>query len=190
MKALTSILLVALTVCAGCASSPPEKHEYLLRPQVSSTSYAAAPTIALDKVEIAPYLDHQGIVLETSPGQVDTATHHRWADPLSFSIRRYLQVALMQEMGQNVASTFESGGDVTTRVDVFIHQLHGSVTGTVRLVAEWKITGADVDGGSVNGQYSGSTTIAGDGYGEIVTAHSKLLDQLANSISAELKTIS
>jgi uncharacterized lipoprotein YmbA len=188
MKALTSIFLVALTVCAGCASSPPEKHEYLLRPQISSTSYATEPTVALDKVEVAPYLGHQGIVLETSPGQIDTATHHRWADPLSFSVRRYLQVALMQETGQNVASTFETSDDVTTRVDVYIHQLHGSVTGTVKLVAEWKITRTNIEDHSVNGQYSASTTIAGDGYGEIVAAHAELLDQLANSISAELKT--
>jgi uncharacterized lipoprotein YmbA len=188
MKVCISISLFAIVVLAGCASSPPETHDYLLRPQISTTNYDTEPTIALDKIEIAPYLGYKGIVLETSPGQVDTATHHRWADPLDFSIRRYLQVALMQETGQNVASTFDSTDTVTKRVDVSIHQLHGSVTGRVKLVAEWQITSADADDATTNGQYSGSETIAGDGYGEIVKAHADLLDHLASSIAAELKT--
>jgi uncharacterized lipoprotein YmbA len=186
MRICLSILLFTLTFCVGCASSPPESFDYLLRPQISSADYAAKPTIALDKIEVAPYLDRKGIVLETSPGQVDTAKHHRWADPLNFSIRRYLQVALTQETAQNIASTFEPNSDVETRVDVFVHQLHGSVTGTVKLVAEWQIRSTDSGEVTASGQFSAAETIAGDGYGEVVQAHAKLLDQLASSISAKL----
>ena len=186
MRTCLSILLITLTISVGCASSSPQSFDYLLRPQISSPENDAKPKIALDKIEVAPYLDRKGIVLETSPGQVDTAQHHRWADPLDFSIRRYLQVALAQETGQNIASTFESTSDAETQIDVFIHQLHGSVTGTVKIVAEWQIRSTDSGEVTASDQYSGAETITGDGYGEVVQAHAELLDQLAKSISTKL----
>ena len=187
MKARTLFLIFLLTVCAGCSSSPPpESHEYLLRPQVSSATYASESVVALGRIEIAPYLDKQGIVLETSAGQIDTATHNRWAEPLDFAIRRYLQVSLSQDTGQNIASTFESSSETKTQVDVYVHQLHGSVTGTVKIVAEWQIRDADSGDVIAAGQYAATETIAGDGYGEIVKAHSTLLDQLASAIASEL----
>ena len=186
MRICISILFFILAICAGCASSPPQSFDYLLRPQIISEDNDARPTIALDKIEVAPYLERKGIVLETSPGQVDTAQHHRWADPLDFSIRRYLQVALTQETGQNIASTYESSSAVESRVDVFIHQLHGSVAGTVKLVAEWQIRSTDSGEVTARGQYSGTETINGDGYGEVVQAHAELLDRLEKSIPAKL----
>ena len=188
MKACTSFLILLLTICAGCSSSPlPESHDYLLRPQVNTSKYENEAVIALDRVEIAPYLDEQGIVLETAAGQIDTATHNRWAEPLDFAIRRYLQVSISQDMSQNIASIIEPSSKTRTRIDVYVHQLHGSVTGTVKIVAEWQIRETESGNVIAAGQYANNETIAGDGYGEIVMAHSRLLDQLASSIASELQ---
>jgi uncharacterized lipoprotein YmbA len=187
MKAQLSILLFALIACAGCASSQPEqKTEYLLRPQTTSVRDSAQPTIGLGRVEVAPYLDHEGIALETRPGEINIAEHHQWADPLNFAIRRYLQIAIGQAADLNIAGSLATDDGVETKIDVLVHQLHGSVSGRVVLVAEWQIQNHETEDVLAYRQFSATDTVGGDGYGEVVRAHAALLDELAESIASEI----
>ena len=187
MKVCVTILFSGFIVCAGCGSQAVQSTEYLLRPQPNTNQGFAEPTIGLGKIEVAPYLDHEGIVLETMPDEMNTAQHHRWAEPLSFAIRRYLQVAIGRAASLDIAGSITATGDVGTQVDVIVHQLHGSVTGNVKLVAEWQIHSRESGDVLARQQFSAAETIQGDGYAEIVRAHAALLDELAESIAARIR---
>lgn len=183
MKVCVSILLSGLLL--ACSSQPIETHQYLLRPQATTAQSLAQPTIGMGTVDIAPYLDHKGIALEVAPGEIKTANHHRWAESLDFAIRRYLQVAISNASGQNIAgSTRSLDGNETREINVLVYQLHSSASGSVKLVAEWQIR--DLKSGSVEVRrnFSSAETLQGDGYGEVVRAHQALLDALARAITA------
>ena len=188
MKICVFMLLSGLLTCLGCASAPPEqKTEFLLRPQAISVQDSMPPTIGLGRVEVAPYLDHVGIAFETAPGEINIAEHHRWADPLDFAIRRYLQVAVGQAAGQNIAGSLTVGAGPDTRIDVLVHQFHGSVSGKVVLVAEWQIHSSTLKKVQAYRQFSATETVRGDGYAEVVRAHAALLDALAAAIAGEFQ---
>ena len=187
MKVCVSILLSGLMICSGCGSQAVQSNEYLLRPQSNTIREYAESTIGLGRIEVAPYLDQQRIVLEIMPGELNSAQHHRWADPLNFSIRRYLQIAIGRASGLDIAGSISSTSDVDTQVDVFVHQLHGSVSGNVKLVAEWQISSLDSGDVLARRQFSSAETIQADGYAEIVRAHAALLDELAESIAGDLR---
>ena len=188
MKTCESILLSVILLCAGCSSPPPtETSDYLLRPQTTTDHADAEPTIGLGKIEVAPYLDQEGIVLETRPGELNTAKHNRWAEPLDFAIRRYLQVTIAAASGQNVAGSFTARDGVQTQIEVFVHQFHGTVSGNVKLVAEWQIESVDSGELLTRRQFSGNETLRGDGYAELVRAHAALLDRLAASIADDIE---
>lgn len=188
MKLCVSLLISGLLMCLGCASSPPEqKTEFLLRPQAISVPDSKQPTIGLGRVEVAPYLDHVGIAFETAPGEINIAEHNRWADPLDFAIRRYLQVAIGQAAGLNIAGSLTAANGVETEIDVLVHQFHGAVSGKVILVAEWQIHSTASENIQAYRQFSATQTVQGDGYAEIVRTHAALLDEIAGSIAAEIR---
>ena len=188
MKTCVSVLLSGLMICLGCTSTSPEqKTEFLLRPQATSVQESKLPTIGLGRVEVAPYLDHAGIAFETAPGEINIAEHNRWADPLDFAIRRYLQVAIGQATGQSIAGSLMTGDGVETEIDVLVHQLHGSVSGNVILVAEWQIRNEVSEEILAYRQFSTIETVRGDGYAEVVRAHGALLDEFAAAIATEIR---
>ena len=135
MKRVALILSCSLLLLAACTSQPIEKRKYTLHPVSLETGFQNAPTIALGKIELAPYLRHEGILVETDAGEVRNAKHNLWAESLSYSVRRYLQVQLRQLLGAPVALHAASSGDVAHTVDVLVHQLHGTESGTITIVA-------------------------------------------------------
>jgi len=188
MKVCVSVVLSGLLLCLGCASAPPaQKSEFLLRPQATSVPDSMQPTIGLGRVEVAPYLDHAGIAFETAPGEISIAEHHRWADPLDFAIRRYLQVTIGQAAGQSIAGSLMARDGVETEIDVLVHQFHGSVSGNVILVAEWQIRNEASEEILAYRQFSAIETVRGDGYAEVVRTHGALLDEFAAAIAAEIR---
>ncbi len=183
MKALLACFLVFL---AACATTAPAPVEYLLRPPLNeSPATPQSAHIALGRVEIAPYLDQSGIVLATGDHRIQIAEDHRWAEPLSQSVRRTLAVDIGQAAGEPVAETSARGRQDVV-IDVHIHRLHGSLQGKVVLDADWQIVDAGSD--QVLGRYrfAHSTLTDSGGYDALVQAHVSLLQQLAQAIAGTL----
>jgi uncharacterized lipoprotein YmbA len=183
MKQIVSMLLAVIVLCAGCSSQPVQTSEYLLRPQTSNFEASSASTIVLGRIEVAPYLAYEGIVLEVAPGQLNTAQHNLWAEPLEFSVRRYLQVAISNAAKEDVGSTLVDNESAKLQIDVIIHQMHATSKGDVKLVAEWRLQDLDSDVLRVRREFSATEALRDDGYPEVVRAHAKLLDALASSIA-------
>jgi uncharacterized lipoprotein YmbA len=186
MRTLLITASISLALLTACGSQPVTTHTYTLHPVSLETDYQSAPSIALGDIELAPYLKHEGIVVETSPGQISIAKHNLWAEPLSYSVRRYLQVALSQAIGAPVALDEAGASGVKQTVSVSIHQLHGTESGTVRLVASWQIQSEDSKDIVVTNEFSATEKTAADGYAELVRGQKKLLNELAAEIGERI----
>ena len=178
-------LFGAGVLLAGCAGSPVvEDHDYLLRPQQMMVSSGSRSVVHLKPVTVAPYLSQKGLVLQTGGSEINVAKHHRWAEPLDEAVERYLQVSVANQADVAVESapliTEEDGRTVAVR----INQLHGTETGQVRLVADWKVE--DADGESALYSIDETVRQAASGYPALVEAHADLLDQLAAAIAESL----
>jgi uncharacterized lipoprotein YmbA len=140
--------------------------------------------VRLTAVDVAPYLDRNGIVLYREPAEVHVARQHVWAEPLDASIARYLQVAVGRASGRSVElPPFETAAAGST-LEVRIQQLHGSMAGQVRLVAEYRI---ETQGEEAQlHRFETSEAQRGDGYPALVEAHAAVLDRLAEDIAGAL----
>ena len=188
MKQTISMLLAVIVLCAGCSSQAVQTNQYLLRPEKSNSEIKGTSTVVLGSVEVAPYLDYEGIVLEVAPGQLNTAQHNLWAEPLAFAVRRYLQVAISSAAKADVGSTLVDNESAKLQIDVIIHQMHATSKGDVKLVAEWRLQDLDSDVLRVRREFSAAEALRDDGYPEVVRAHAKLLDSLASSIATEIES--
>lgn len=178
------ILLSGLLLLVACAGQPPERHEYLLRPPASASFPAGRVPLRLLPVQLAPYLDQEGIVVQVSDVEVRPAKLNRWAEPLDEAVGRYLQVAIANAAGRPVEVSPLLTGEAGVEVQVRISQLHGSANGDVRLVAEWWARNAEGVGRLAG--FDRTVRQSGKGYTPLVEAHAALLDELADAIAGSL----
>jgi uncharacterized lipoprotein YmbA len=188
MKRVTLTICCSLVLLTACGSQPVEKRKYTLHPVTEKTELLSAPTIALGKIDLAPYLRHEGLVIETNSGEVMNAKHNLWAEPLSYSVRRYLQVQLRQSMGSPVALHSENSGNITQTLDIVIHQFHGTESGTITIVASWRVRNAEDDASDTASEFVATEKLTSDGYPALVRGHKLLLNALAREIAAALIT--
>ncbi len=177
-------LLLLPLLLGACAGKVTESHEYLLAAPALAAPVNAHTPVLLKPVTVAPYLDQEGIVLQTDGAEVHVARKNRWAEPLDAAVDRYLQVAIANAADRQVQAAPLSTDSALTSIQVRIHQLHGSTDGRVRLVAEWSVTSRDGEPGLYS--FDVTTSQQTDGYGALVDAHALLLDQLAVAIAGSL----
>ena len=151
------------------------------------TGFQTAPSIALGKIELARYLRHEGISIETNAGEVRNAKHNLWAESLTYSVRRYLQVQLRQALDAPVALRAAASAEVPHTVDVVIHQMHGTESGRIKIVASWQVRNADSVEASIETEFVATEKLTADGYPELVRGHKLLLDALAREIAAAIR---
>lgn len=189
MKSVALIVTLSLAMLSACGSQPVEKRKYTLHPAALEAATPAAPTIELGRIDLAPYLSHEGIVVETADGEVINAKHNLWAEPLSYSIRRYLQVQVQQLTGEPVSTHSTRPGDVAYTIDVLIHQLHGTESGIVMMVATWRIGNSNTDEAAIEHEFVATEKLTADGYPALVQGHKLLLNALAKEIATGISAL-
>jgi len=180
-------VVVLCIVATGCGGQPLDRHEYLLRPPVMAGVIVpenGTNVVRLGKVEVAPYLDQNGIALGTGTAEIHAGKQHVWAEPLNHGIERYLQVTIGREGGVVVEVAPLTTGTQTPELEVRIHQFHGSVDGEVRLVAEWTVSESEDQDRLY--RFDSRRRQATDGYPALIEAHGLLLDELAGEIARSL----
>ena len=178
--------LLAIILLTACSSQPPKSATYLLRSDVSieNRERVANPTVAIAKLQVAEYIDQPGLVLETETGNIHSARHHRWAEPLRVSMRQFLASEIGQHIGSDVAIQGSSNPG-QTRVDIRIDQFHGTPRGSAVLVAYWNIINSEQQSSH---QFSRQETLTRDGYDGLVEAQKALLVQLGTAIADSIPT--
>jgi uncharacterized protein len=180
------VYLLLVLLLAGCASQAVEPSYYLLRSRqdLPSSTLSTSRDFSLGAVEIAPYLDQPGLVMQTADGQMRPADQNLWAEPIFDGVRNFLATEIAQAHGQELLPTKLTKN--TTVVNIRIDQLHGTLDGQARLVAYWWLVRGD-EVVALN-RFSESRHLETSGYSALVDAEKMLLAELATKIAASLVT--
>lgn len=181
MRVASLLLVVLLSACAGQSTEP---SYYLLRSDQAMTSRALDPSTqyVLDQITIAPYLNQNGLILETSTGEMRTARYHRWSEPLYEGIRIFLMTEISHAKGEDIlmGKIEEADASINVRID----QLHGTNDGRARLVAYWWLQkGSEIEAAY---QFAEYRDLGEDGYDALARAEKALLSDLASKIASTL----
>ncbi len=179
---------VLMLVVAACASTPPDRTEYLLRYE-SPSGVEAVPrqgAARLARVSVADYLTQPGLAVETAPNVVRSARDHLWAEPLEAGLTMYLRAVIAAQRGEAVLVRTGGGPASGPRISVFVEELHGTMTGEARLVAYFQVAkpGEEMPR---DFRFARSVALERPGYAGLVEAERTLLDQLASSIAVALE---
>lgn len=165
---------------SGCSSTPKTTHSYLLRSpnSMETRELSVTETLSLGSIKVANYIDQPGLVLEQADGTIHTARNHKWAEPLSHSLRQFLRSEISAKAGYDVLDAKPSS--TGEQIDVMITRLHGDADGNAVLSAHWTISkGSD----ERSFQFAETAPLDGTGYDALVAAHTKLLTDLAEAIA-------
>jgi uncharacterized lipoprotein YmbA len=182
MKSVSIALLLLLTACSG---QPVPTQYYLMRSDNVPESRAVAPSenYALGMVAIASYIDQPGMVLEMEGGQIRPALHHKWAEPMSRSVRSFLQAEISEQLGETLFPVDVSPAEIL--VEIKVDQLHGTRDGKALLSAYWWLKRDGVILESY--QVGESIALKSDGYAALAEAEKALLRLMAGDIANTLK---
>ncbi len=181
MKLVTITLGLLLTACSG---TPVDNHYYLLRAEAPAHSRDLTPStrFAMGSVNVAPYIDQSGLILEVGPGEIRPARHHQWAEPMAGALNNFLLVEVSRAVKEDVFP--EAASDAPLVYSVRIDQLHGTLDGDALLVAFWWIQRSGQE--FVSYQFTETRALAEDGYPALADAQKALLLDLAERIGESL----
>ena len=127
MKTSIIVTVVLLMTLCGCAQTmAPQNHYYLLNP-LQNQQVGLSTTPPTVHIDLAQFLSQGSLVLQLNEQQIQPGHYHRWAEPLSGMIKRYLQRQLQQR------NQFQEKSSIAIVIDRF----HGSPTGEVWLSGQW-----------------------------------------------------
>lgn len=190
MRSLQLLSLVALCLLQACTHSPAPRY-YLL--QMSGTQPAGqacrAGRIGLGDVQLPAYLDALPLVRRQGV-QLLRDDYQRWAEPLADGVQRVMLANLAERLPgcSLVQPPWTRAGQPDWKLSLQLLQLEAVDDGRVELQARWALL--DNAGKTQQQQavrYARPLTDAMGGdtrYAAIATAHSELLGQLADDISA------
>ncbi|MDG2048222.1 MAG: ABC-type transport auxiliary lipoprotein family protein [Halioglobus sp.] len=178
------VILLLIALLSGCASQAIEPSYYLLRSNQDLPSSKLSPSVefALGTIEIAPYLNQLGLMIDIADNQVRPAVNHLWAEPIYDGIRTLLTTDIAAANGEQLMPARLSTD--ATVVNIRIDKLDGTLDGTAQILAYWWL----VRGGEIVNlnRFSTSRALTASGYSALVEAERGLLEELARKIAASL----
>ncbi len=176
-------LLGLLTACGGGAGA----NYYRLDATAPATAGGSGLSVAIGPVSLPTYLDRAEVVFATGPNEFQVPADALWIGSLRDNISRTVASDLGRLLGSgNVRSGSEPRFNPRYRVALDIRRFHGISGQEAILDLSWSIQGGS---GVILSRHSAvfREQIVGDGYGPLVTAQSRLLEQCAAAIAASLR---
>lgn len=195
---IKKIIYCLIFVVIGCSSKPiPETQYFVLNPNTQATSTAISKTLENDSknvvviksIKLAEFLDQPGIVLQTDAHQIEIAHYHRWGEPLTRGLHRYVLETLTTQLPQHsLLSSNEFSSDlIHQKLDITVNQFNGTTDGSALLSGHWMLQQSDSKTSIVHEPFSYQATLASSGYPELVNQLALLLGQLCNDIANSIK---
>ena len=185
---LLPLLLISLLV--SCAGSPVNSTQYLLPADGSpSTAVAGEPTrvLVVRPLQLADFLNDDGIVLQLDDITLNQATANRWAEQPAQMLQRGLRQRLANRLPDTevLDSAARAAGDIQLLVEVDTFQ--GNHNGEAVAAGQWQLRDAS---GEVVMQrsFKAVTRLDTDGYAALVRALGRSWDQVATDIAAGINT--
>lgn len=184
-----ALLFFTALLLTACASSPVILQQYVL----SSASVQpmdvspGAPTIELKRVMLPDYLQSRGLVMQREDGTLSKASLHVWAQPLDQDIGAAIVQRINQSGQFNAFYTGVYSHPLNnTHASISLHIEHFIVmeSGDVVLSGYW-YNSNDSDSPRMN-RFQFRSELSDDGYAPAVNEMRKLLDEMTDSLIAEL----
>lgn len=179
-------LIMGLLILAGC-SSVPATHQYTLpeHPVTRTSVPAGAPGATLLPVQLAGHLVVNGIVVQTSPLEVNEARNNLWADALSNQTDRAIAQALRTKL-RNVRLLPGDSADIPALYAVVnLDQFQGRYDGKAIVSGQYRLMNAERHLVSQQ-DFSYALPLAHDGYPALVDALDDALQQLSNAMAIDI----
>jgi len=185
------LIATTILVALACAGAPPSTTRYLLPVDVPEGVERIAPPIrvGLARVEVAPYLDQPGLVVETEVGQIRPAHRHQWAEPIDLGLHRHLRAELTRALGFGVSGDSSQRHRWDYAVDVSIDRLHGTLAGDAILIAHWRVTPLQSGRDPVTYRLAAREPLAAQGYPALLDAEVELTRALAAAIADSVRAL-
>jgi uncharacterized protein len=205
-KSLSPILILTGLVLSqvllnGCTSSKATRF-YSLNPLKSASPSAMAyggspstsnprPSLGIASVEIPDYLDRPQIVTRDAGSGLKIAEFDQWAGDLDKDVTRVLAETLSDQFPNTPVYilTGRRALPADYRITVHLTRLDPIPGKGVWLEGLWTVLAENGRRIEVRGESSVTEPIQGTGYGAIVAAMSRAVDQLGKEIASNLKPL-
>ncbi|MDN5850495.1 MAG: ABC-type transport auxiliary lipoprotein family protein [Nitrococcus sp.] len=136
-------VLATLMFLSGCAGTPPVFEQRYLLP-ITAVPVAppedAARRLSIEPLRLAPFLQSDGIVMQTGAVTIHQGSNHLWAEDLSTQLQRMLR----QELARKLRHVrLLDDGDPTPaagplrRLEVEVDAFHGRYDGMAVVAGQW-----------------------------------------------------
>jgi len=184
-------LLVAVSLAAGCRSSPPKRF-YVLDPVPPQARMQAmsADAVQVATVNIPPSLDRQEMVRESAADRLEVSDINRWGAPLADMTQDVLTQDLMQRLPEGKVLPPHNAAPATAyEITVDILQFGRDASGKVLLGGGWSLYRLGSDTPILNRTVTLSENAATDDYAGQAHTMSLILGRLADDIATTLQTL-
>ncbi len=182
--AFCGALFTLLTACGGAG---PTYYRLDATAPARSGGSGAGLSVAVGPVSLPAYLDRAEVVFATGPNEFQVPADALWIGSLRDNISRAVAADLGRLLGSsNVRAASEPRLNPRYRVALDIKRFHGLSGEGAVLDLSWTIQDGS---GSTLSRHNAvfHDEIVGDGYGPLVTAESRLLEQSAAAIASSLR---
>lgn len=141
----TWLLMMLTTLLVGCAGTPqPKVSFYLLpnNPELSElTQPKTLPLLVVQPVELAAYLDTQGIVYRQSETQVIQARQNQWAQRLSPQLTQRITNDLRRKQSRYWPAPLNTSSiqQEHWKLQVRLQRFNGVYTGNAEVAGNWEL---------------------------------------------------
>ncbi|MDF7670291.1 ABC-type transport auxiliary lipoprotein family protein [Orbaceae bacterium ESL0721] len=169
---------ISLLLLASCSAKVAEKNYYQLADnlQISTlkpaqTVHTAQQLIFIEPIEVARFLDKNGIVLQTDAIKYITATQNLWIAPLSQQLEERIVQDFTQLLPNYIITSKPTTYSPIMRLKLFIDGFHGSYNGDAVIKGRWVI--ANSGGELYSKTFNRHIPLTKNGYESLVAALSK-----------------
>lgn len=180
-----SLLVVLLVAWLAACESQPSRH-YVLSSLSGPVSLPGPERarLALEEVQVPPYLDRRNIVSYQTSNRLDVANLDVWAEPLDMGIARVLREDLARLLAdQRIAVMPADLGDADVRLSVWVLRFEQDASGEAALEAQWQLVPADGSREPLLRRSEHREPVSGQGYDGIAAAMNETLHGLSRDIA-------
>lgn len=182
-RAGIAIAFAALTLAAGCGTSPPSRF-YTLSPTAAPAPATSTLLVAVGPVTIPGVVDRPEFVVNTGPNEVRIDDFNRWASPLQDNLTRAIADNLASLLGTSRVIRFPQAIAVEPdyRVVVEVRTFESVPGESATLDAVWTIRRSK-DGRTQTGRTTAREAVSDKGYDALAAGHSRAVARASKDIA-------
>ncbi len=187
------IMFFCLSVIGGCVNLgkgtvDPTRFYLLSAPgwedRQDRTAQEDGLVIGVGPVSIPGYLKRSHIVTRNTENEIQLAEFFRWGEHLEDGIPRVIAENISGELSGSWVVLYPWRRDIRPeyRVSIEVYRFDAIFEGNAALNVQWILSGADRKDVLMKRQADYTRPVEGEGYGDVVAAESKLLEDLSGDI--------